>query len=256
MTWDEDPHGHADDFDSQRQSHSGSPHTPPSSAPMWDITDAENANAFSKRLDHLLPLDGDTGVTTHQATCVYIDAMIEMVSRNEQTLSLLSIAVDESHILRFLGAEGAALIGRAVARCLWQETRTHDVVGHADPEMAPDAFTFLVACPLLSEEKAGRLGERLRAAMTAHCGDANGPWLTLSVGVASLSLDVIDSRSLVARSLEALRRARRAGGSRVWRHTDTRRVLMENCELLELSDPLEQWEVTDMPEASDGEGEA
>ena len=257
MTWDEDPQGHANDFDNQRQPHSGPPHTPPFSTPLWDISALDTPDdQFSKRLDHLLPLDAETGVTTHQAACVYIDAMIEMVSRHEQTLSLLSIAVDESHILRFLGAEGAALIGRAVARCLRQETRTHDVVGHADPEMAPDAFTFLVACPLLSEEQAGRLGERLRAAMTAHCGDANGPWLTLSIGIASLSLDVVESRSLVARSLEALRRARRAGGNRVWKHTDTRRTLMENSEPLELSDGWKLPQITDKPEAWDGEGEA
>lgn len=263
MTWDEDPHGHANDFDNHRQPHSGPPHTPPFSTPMWDISAFQaDEDAFSKRLDHLLPLDADTGVTTHQATCVYIDAMIEMVSRHEQTLSLLSIAVDELHILRFLGVEGAALIGRAVARCLRQETRSHDVVGHADPEMAPDAFTFLVACPLLSEEQAGRLGERLRAAMTAHCGDANGPWLTLSVGVASLSLDVTESRTLVARSLESLRRARRAGGSRVWKHTDTRRTLMEKMEnregseALEIQDNWQPHDITELPDAWDGEGEA
>ena len=239
MDWDEDMGGHANDRDNQRQpppsfsqdfTPSGFPsQTPSYSSPAWEtLQDGQMDEELGKRLDYLLPIDAETGVTTHQAVCVYMDAMIEMVSRHGQPLALLSIAVDASPILRFLGPEGAALIGRAVARCLRQETRTHDVVGHADPDMAPDAFTFLVTCPLLSEEQAANLGERLRAAMTASSGDAPMPWLTLSVGVAALSLEITESRSLIARSMESLRRARRAGGSRVWKHTDTRRVLMEN----------------------------
>ncbi len=241
MDWDEDTSGHASDHDNQRQpepSFAGdfpaqnfASQSPSFSAPAWEAFTGDAAvDGLSKRLDYLLPIDAETGVTTHEAVCVYMDAMIEMVSRHGQPLALLSIAVDASPVLRFLGMEGAALIGRAVARCLRQETRTHDVVGHADPDMAPDAFTFLVTCPLLSEEQAANLGERLRAAMTASSGDAPMPWLTLSVGVAALSLEITESRLLVARSMESLRRARRAGGGCVWKHTDTRRKLMEDTD--------------------------
>ena len=228
MDWDEEPRDHGNDPDNHRPPPSNSAPLPSFSTPDWETFAEGTESEYSKRLDYLLPIDGETGVATHEAACTYMDAMIEMVARQGYPLSLLSIAVDESTVLRFLGGEGAALIGRAAARCLRQETRTHDVVGHADPGISPDAYTFLIICPLLNEEHAANLGERLRAAMTAHSGDAESPWLTLSVGVAALSIEVTDSQSLVARSMEALRRARRSGGSRVWKHTDTRRVIIEN----------------------------
>lgn len=234
MDWDDEARDHGNDQDNLRLPPPNSAHTPKFSMPEWEtFTSDEAESEYSKRLDYLLPIDGDTGVTTHQAACSYMDAMIAMVSRQSHPLSLLSITADESIVMRFLGAEGAALIGRAIARCLRQETRTHDVVGHADPGLSPNAFTFLVICPLLDEEHAANLGERLRAAMTAHSGDAESPWLTLSVGVATLSLEVTESQSLVARSMEALRRARRSGGSRIWKHTDTRRAIIENADRLE-----------------------
>ena len=238
MDWEDEPSRHQSDNDNQRLPFSYSTPLPASS---WDNLAADALeDSFSKRLDFLLPLDPATGVATHEAACAYMDAMIALVSRHDQPLSLLSISVDDSPVLRFLGIEGAALIGRAVARCLRQETRAHDVVGHAHPDIAPDAFTFLVTCPLLNEEQAAGLGERLRQAMTAQGGDAERPWLTLSVGVATLSLEVTDSQSLVARSLEALRRARRGGGSRVWKHTDTRRALIEREDAMDAAEAFEE----------------
>lgn len=237
MDWDEEEREHNNDHDNLRLPPSNSAHTPQFASPDWETFNSEEVESeYSKRLDYLLPIDADTGVTTYQAACTYMDAMIEMVSRTGYPLSLLSIAVDESIVLRFLGVEGAGLIGRAVARCLRQETRTHDVVGHADPGLSPDAFTFLVICPLLDEEHAANLGERLRAAMTAHSGNTESPWLTLSVGVAALSIEVTESQSLVARSMESLRRARRSGGSRVWKHSDTRRAIIENADRVEGQD--------------------
>ncbi len=195
----------------------------------WENIAADSLeDTYSRRLDYLLPIDGETGVATHDAVCVYLDTMIEMVARHNLPLSVLSIAVDDSPVLRFLRAEGAALIGRGVARCLRQETRTHDVVGHANPEISPDAFTFLVICPLLPEHQATALAERLRAAMTAHSGEAERPWLTLSVGVAAMSLDVPASKLLIARSMDALRRARHKG-NRIWKHTDTLRAIMDRA---------------------------
>jgi GGDEF domain-containing protein len=229
MDWEEDPFGHANDFDNQRTPFS-QPSTPLPMGGAWENIAADSLeDKFARRLDYLLPIDGETGVATHEAVCAYLDTMIEMVSRHGLPLSVLSIAVDDSPVLRFLGKEGAALIGRGVARCLRQETRTHDVIGHADPEMSPDAFTFLVICPLLPEHQATSLGERLLVAMTASIGEQSAPWLTLSVGVVPMSLDVTDSKLLIARSMDALRRARRSGGNRVWRHTDTQRGIIDQA---------------------------
>ena len=231
MDWEEeDPRGHANDFDNQRAPFAPTP-TPLSFAGgSWENIAADSMeDKFARRLDYLLPIDGETGVATHEAVCTYLDTMIEMVSRHGLPLSVLSIAVDDSPILRFLGMEGAALVGRGVARCLRQETRTHDVVGHADPEISPDAFTFIIICPLLPEHQATSLAERLRAAMTATLGEQQSPWLNLSVGVAPMSLDVTDSKLLIARSMDALRRARRGGGCKVWRHTDTLRRIIDQA---------------------------
>ena len=66
--------------------------------------------------------------------------------------------------------------------------------------------------------------------MTAHSADGGQPWLTLCVGVACISIDTNESASLIARSMDALRRARKSGGNRVWRHSDTRRTLIANSE--------------------------
>ena len=233
MDWEEDPHGHKNDLDNQRapSPFSQIPSSVPFTAGNWEnIASDCLEDKFARRLDYLLPIDGETGVATHEAVCTYLDTMIEMVSRHGLPLAVLSIAVDDSPVLRFLGAEGAALVGRGVARCLRQETRTHDVIGHANPEISPDAFTFLIVCPLLPEQQATSLAERLRAAMTAIVGEQSSPWLNLSVGVAPMSLDVTDSKLLIARSMDALRRARRSGGGRVWRYTDTLRRIIDDAQ--------------------------
>jgi diguanylate cyclase (GGDEF)-like protein len=205
---------------------------PPFGHEPWVSDDAspENqANPGSRRLDLLLPADEQTGAASTSALNIYLDAMIELVSRSGQPLSLLCITVDDTAIVRFLGNEGIDLIGRAVARCLRQETRTHDVVGCADVDADAGIPIFMVVCPLLNEEHAAHLAERLRSAMTANA-DPGRPWLTLSMGVAALSIDITDGRELMARAYAAMFRAQRKGGDRVWRSSDTGRAFMEQQE--------------------------
>jgi len=195
----------------------------------WAIPDDFEAAAEqgSQRLDAILPADEETSAATPEALETYLNAMILMVSRHAQPLALISIAVDETPLMRFLGSEGCMLIGRAVARCIRQESRIHDVVARARVSETALTPTFLIACPLLSEEQAAALGERMRDGMSAYAEDPDRPWLTLSVGIANLTLDIADSSSLIARATDSLRRARRAGGSRVWRHSDTLRQIRD-----------------------------
>ncbi len=194
----------------------------------WAIPDdfeTAAAEQSSQRLDAILPADDQTGAVTPDAMETYLNAMILMVSRHAQPLALISIAVDETPLMRFLGSEGCMLIGKAVARCIRQESRIHDVVARARTSETALTPTFLIACPLLSEDQAAVLGERMRDGMSAYAEDPERPWLTLSVGIANLTLDIADSSSLIARATDSLRRARRAGGSQVWKHSDTLRQI-------------------------------
>jgi GGDEF domain-containing protein len=212
----------------------------PFGADPWVVEDA-NAGAAVQygagRLDLLLPADEQTGVATPAAMHIYLDAMIEMVGRGIQPLSLLCIAVDETPIIRFFGSEGVNLIGRAVARCLRQETRGHDVVGRADVDKTAVMPIFLVVCPLLNEEQTTQLGERLLLAMTAHA-EPGQPWLTLSVGVAALALDISNSQELIARAYSAMHRAQNMGGGRVLPHSH---MVRDNFERWEQEPPEGQF---------------
>ncbi len=187
----------------------------------------------NRRLDALLPQDAETGAVTPEALRDYLNAVMEMADRYGQPLALLAVAVDTAEetqsVLRRFGAEGARLIGRAVARCLHQETRLHDVVGRAKASNLYELPIFLVVCPLRGEAQAARLAERMREAMTAYAADPDCPWLTVSVGVAAMAIDKPDPEALIARAAEALHRARQVPGGCVWRHADTlRRLCAEN----------------------------
>jgi GGDEF domain-containing protein len=126
-----------------------------------------------------------------------------------------------------LGRKGGQLISSAIARCLRQETRVHDVIGRARIEGVPGVPSFLLVLPLMTEAYAAQFADRLREAMTISAGDDTGPWLTLSVGVASLSLDTDAPDTLIMRAQEALTSAQRAGGGRVWSHSDSVRRIVD-----------------------------
>jgi len=180
-----------------------------------------------ERLDSLLPTDTETGAATYNALKTYLGAFMDLMARHAQPLTLLTIAADPAEALRRLGPNGSRLIGAAIARCLKQETRLHDVIGRS-PRNGPDgAPTFLVVLPLMTESIAAHFADRLRAAMTTSAGDETRPWLTISIGVASLSLDTDSPETLILRSQEALCSAQRAGGGRVWSHSDSVRRIVD-----------------------------
>ena len=186
--------------------------------------------APGQRLDSLLPTEPETGAVEEAAFRAYLGAMMEMASRQGQKLSLLHVAADDSSVLRFLGEEGGRLIGKAMARCLRQETRIHDVIGCPSAEHAHPEPGFLIAMLLMNEEQVAPVAERLRETMTAHASGPGAPWLTISIGIATISLDTADPLELIARASSALRQARRSGGGRVWLHTDSVRRFIEREE--------------------------
>ena len=192
------------------------------------LNDTHRVVGIPMRLDTLLPSDPETGTVTAMALRVYLYATMDLMSRHAQPLSIIHLGVDESGSSRCFGSEGARLIGRAVARCVFQETRTHDVVGRAEDTDAKRIPTFLLVCPLMNEEGATNLAERLCSVMTAHAVDSDLPWLTVSAGVAGLSLDVLEPEDMIARATEALRCAQKSGGGRVWRHSESVRRIVDN----------------------------
>ncbi len=180
-----------------------------------------------ERLDSLLPADAECGVATNEAFRVYLGGFIDLMARHGQPLTLLTIAPDASDSLRLLGAQGARLIGAAIARCLRQETRIYDVIGRGSTAGPYGAPAFLLVLPMMTEALARPFAERLRDAMTISTGDIGRTWLTLSVGIASLSLETDAPDTLILRAQEALASAQRCGGDRVWSHADTVRRLID-----------------------------
>ena len=157
--------------------------------------------------------------------------MMEMTERYHHPLSLICIGVDESAAIKFLGSEGATLISRAITRYLRQETRSHDVVGRSTEVDSQGYPYFLIACPLLDEVKAGALALRIVDDIMSQALDPERPWLSLSVGVASMAMDVSEPDALLGRAAASLNRARRSGGKRVWLHSSTAQSIFGHEEI-------------------------
>jgi GGDEF domain-containing protein len=211
----------------RRDDEAGLPYDRDEWIPGGGVSSEEYEPLRKERLDLLLPHDPETGAVTPAAFQVYLGAMMDMIARAQLPLALMTISVDDTPALNFFGVEGTSLIGRAVVRCIRQETRVHDVVGCTAEKDVNGLPCFLIVCPLLSEDHAANLAERLRMTMTAYAADPDRPWLTLSIGVAGMALDAMESESLLARANAALRYARRMGGGCVWRHSDTLRHIIE-----------------------------
>ena len=190
---------------------------------MTDIShlfDETKGKAVPARLDAILPADPETGAVTPDALEIYLDSMLTMTSRAGQPLSIISLSLDDTSVARFLGEEGATLISRAAARCIKQETRPHDVVGRLMTSTG-ELPVFVIICPLLSEEGAAKLATRLHAAMKLNSEANGGAWLTFSIGVTAHSLDITSADDFLSRASSTLLRAKRNGGGRVWKHSDT-----------------------------------
>lgn len=164
------------------------------------------------RLDLLLPAHADTGVATEEGLRAYLWAMEGMVSRHGLPLSILCVRAQETPLLTFLGGEGRQLIARAVARCLRQETRGYDVVGVVDDPVSPAGSAFAIVCPMLNADRAATMAARLCRAMAFHSEEEDRTWLTISIGVAEMGLDLDGPDALIARGMEALHASEENGG--------------------------------------------
>lgn len=195
----------------------------------WDDAALEiEDNAFDAppyemgaRIDMLMPADAETCVADAHSVRVYLTAMMELANRVQKPLSILTITIDATPTAELFFAEDAGLVGRAIARCLRQETRAYDVIGRVEGEPGSPYPVFVLVCPLMSEEQAAGLGDRLRATMQTYAADAAQNWLTLSAGAAGMALDTSDAESLLCHGQFAVRQAQAQGGDRVCRFSQT-----------------------------------
>ncbi len=188
---------------------------PPLLLPLGEIS--APPYELGARIDMLMPSDTETCVADAHSVRVYLTAMMELAARVQQPLSVLTITVDNSPTAALFFEEDAGLVGRAIARCLRQETRTYDVIGRVAGEQGSPFPIFALVCPLMTEEQAARLGERLRETMRTYAADAEQSWLTLSVGAAAMALDTQDAEVLLAHGKFAARYAQGQGGDQVTR---------------------------------------
>jgi GGDEF domain-containing protein len=180
----------------------------------WDSAPPYEMGA---RIDMLMPADAETCVADAHSVRVYLTAMMELSNRVQKPLSLLTITIDPSPTAELFFAEDAGLVGRAIARCLRQETRAYDVIGRVEGETGSPYPVFVLVCPLMSEEQAAGLGDRLRATMRTYAADAAQDWLTLSAGAAGMALDTADAECLLRHGQFAVRQAQSQGGDQVCR---------------------------------------
>ncbi len=201
----------------------------------WDEANSERSGEpvtadkprFSQpigRFDMLLPSDEESNAVEENASSIYLRAMIDMVGRVQQPLTLACVAADELPLLTFLGPDATALIGKAMVRCIRQETRDYDVVSRIRVPGIP--LVFMIICPMQGEEQVKQMTHRLQLAMTAVSPRGDTPWLSVSAGIASLSLDASDAEALRSRAVSSLRRARNSGSGRVWTHSDTVKTII------------------------------
>lgn len=207
------------------------PKIPPMPEGMEPNRSVDLHHCSGSRLDSLLPIDPETGAVATHAFYTYLRATMDLTGRHGQPLALLCIALDDTPLMRFLGPEGLGLIGRAIVRCIRQETRIHDVVGRIEDSPDSHCPAFLVVCPLMDEVSVAPVARRLQEIMSTYCEPTN-PLLSMSVGIAMMTLDASEPETLIARAISALRRARRSGGNCVWSHSDVVRQIIsqENSE--------------------------
>jgi len=151
----------------------------------------------------------------------YLDRRLneEVARARRYALPLSVLLLDIDHFKRINDTYGH-LVGDAVlnhlGKLLSQTIRSTDIVARYGGE------EFLILAPNTSPSSAAVLAERLRQHIEAHelvvAGELNKRQeirITVSLGVAGLSREVADSRSLVRNADQALYRAKQEGRNRV-----------------------------------------
>lgn len=168
----------------------------------------EKANA---ELERLAATDGLTGLKNNRAFQERLAEEFRRASRYHQPLSLLLLDVDNfKQFNDSFGHPAGDAVLQQVAEVLRQTARETDLAARYGGE------EFVVVLPQTDGDGALVIAERLRAAVAA------APWdlraVTVSVGVATVSLDTPDPETLIVCADDALYRSKAAGRDRVTHH--------------------------------------
>jgi diguanylate cyclase (GGDEF)-like protein len=166
-----------------------------------------NARKYEDTL-RLSQIDGLTGLANHGHFYKSLELEIERARRYERGLALAMIDID--HFKQYNDRHGhragdQALV--AVARIIGDRSRAHDVVARYGGE------EFAIILPETELEGAHTFGEKLRTAVEGVSLDGEEP-LTISVGVASLGMNITATSQLVDVADGELYRAKSLGRNR------------------------------------------
>ncbi len=162
----------------------------------------------NRDLCSLATTDGLTGLKNHRAFQERLAAECETARRHRTPLSLLLLDVD--HFKQYNDAYGhpaGDAVLKQVAHLLTQTTRDCDFAGRYGGE------EFVIILPQTSQSSAMKAAERCRLAI--EDAEWNCRAVTASFGVATLSLDIPDSDSLLAAADRALYAAKYNGRNQV-----------------------------------------
>ena len=173
----------------------------------------ERAN---EQLLRLSTIDGLTGISNRRLFDQTLQCEWQRCGRNQSMLSLLMIDIDHfrrynTHHGHLTGDECLRQVTRVLAGCV---KRSGELVARFDGE------EFAVLLPGVDGNEARRVGERflqqMAAARIPHADSPVAPWLTLSIGLATLvPAPRVASATLVEAAEQALRRAKRSGRGRL-----------------------------------------
>ena len=156
----------------------------------------------------LVRLDELTGLPNYRAFVERMGEEARRASRFSLPLSILLLDLDNFDALSCrLGREGAQDVLRGVARTLQSSTRTVDVVARYGTHQ------FGVILPGTTQQGATLLAARLCLAIESH--DVQGPALSASFGVTTVSSDCIDGKTCIAQAYKAMRYSALSGRNRV-----------------------------------------
>ncbi|MFZ5471891.1 MAG: diguanylate cyclase [Myxococcota bacterium] len=167
----------------------------------------EEAN---RQLEKLAVTDGLTSVYNHRRFQEVLAQEVSRSSRTKHPLSVLMIDVD--HFKRFndsMGHPAGDELLRHLASIFTTELRANDLLARYGGE------EFAVILPETDKVEAVQVAERLRAAVDVQLNRAEGPRVSVSIGVASYAQDGDAPRSLLTAADRALYAAKNRGRNRV-----------------------------------------
>ncbi len=173
----------------------------------------ERAN---EQLLRLSTIDGLTGISNRRLFDLTLQGEWQRGARNQSALSLLMIDIDHfrrynDHYGHLTGDECLRQVTRVLAGCI---KRSGELVARFDGE------EFAVLLPGVDGNEARRVGERclqqMAGARIPHADSPVAPWLTLSIGAATLvPAPRVACATLVEAAEQALTQAKRTGRARL-----------------------------------------